>query len=191
MDIIQLAKILQLAGFLLAGIFGGILLDELVGGRVAKWFTSVFVGFVDRLREIMQAEEEYGIGWEDLKGYILVLLGVGWLTVLMIGWLGHISILLWIGVGLYCTQNMVYLVLRLLSFRRHSIEVQLALFVPMAVSGLIWLWSFVAIILLGLLVVARSVMRKLGNPRTPKAAFTVLGFLILLTGLVIDAIAAF
>ena len=42
MSIVQLAKILQLAGFLLASIFGGILLDKAVGGKIAEWAISLY-----------------------------------------------------------------------------------------------------------------------------------------------------
>ena len=104
LDIIQLAKILQLAGFFLASVFGGILLDELVGGKIAKGFTSLLVGFVDRLKKFMQKLEKGLIKREVPEDGYMVAFFFFWsgsLTALIIGWLKHIPVLLWTGVSLY------------------------------------------------------------------------------------------
>lgn len=219
MTIIQLAKLLQLAGFLLAGIFGGILLDELVGGKIAKRFTSMFVGFVDRLRKFMQklakdiirAEEpEEPVPWRFIVAFFFFWSGS--LTVLIIGWLKHISVLLWIGVSLYSLYAMSHLVgIALIMFvprikamfpriravrkarglpARESLQ-EYAQITALGLSGIGPLALLALLFLPYLLKVSSSTMKILANPRVPKVAFTVLGFVMLLAGLIIDAVAAF
>lgn len=144
---------------------------------------------MQKLRKYIASDDQAGDGCI----YIWGLLWMGSLTALMIGWLEHISVLLWVGVGLYC----VYMILPLWMLFGFFLFVsrvpthESALITLVLVSGIPWLLLFVQVILSGFLVVAISIIRMLANPRTPKAVFTVLGFLILLTGLIIDAIAAF
>lgn len=218
MTIIQLAKFLELSGFFLASVFGGILLDELVGGRVARGFISLFVGFADRLRKLMQKLAKGTMTIKELKGHVRPLLLVcflwmGSLTALIIGWLENISVLLWTGVGLYSVYAIFFLVgvpvlvfvprmqkmfrIRMDAIRNGqnaSVKEFLLDYVPVAaaiVSGIGWLLILALFSLFCFLKVSSSTMKILANPRVPKAAFTVLGFLILLAGLIIDAIAAF
>lgn len=222
LDITQLAKLLQLVGFLLASVFGGILLDEVVGGKVAKGFTSLFVGFVNRLRKFMQRlakdiippeEPEYptSTGWEALAFFFF---WSGSLTALIVGWLKHIPVLLWIGVSLYSVYALGWLVgVPLLIFvprlqRRFGMrrpvripngkELSAKEFFPdyaviaaALVSGIGCIVLFALFFFSYFLKASSYIMKMLANPRVPKAPFVVLGFLILLAGLIIDAIAAF
>lgn len=218
MTIIQLAKFLQLAGFLLASVFGGILLDEAVGGKVAGGFVSLFVGFADRLRKLMQrlgkhiitVEEQEEPVWFTL---LLFFFWIGSLTAIIIGWLEHIPVLLWTGVGLYSVYAIFFLVVgpALMFvppiqkvFRTRIVAVQngqqlsakeffpdWALVTAAAVSGIVWLVMLAELFLPFFLAVSSSTMKMLANPRVPKAVFTVLGYVMLLAGLIIDAIAAF
>ena len=224
MDIIQLAKLLQLVGFLLASVFGGILLDKAIGGKIAEGFTSLFVGFVDRLRKFMQKLEKGLIKTEEPEeDGLMVAFFFFWsgsLTALITGWLKHISVLLWIGVSLYSVYALVWLlgvplllfVPRIPAAIGRILGIRIVRFVPMRngkeisakeffpdyavvaaalVSGIIWLVIFAQFFFSYFLKVSSYTMKMLANPRVPKAAFTVLGFLILLAGLIIDAIAAF
>lgn len=219
MDIIQLAKLLQLVGFLLASVFGGILLDKAVGGKIAEGFTSLFVGSVDRLREFMQKLARDTIPSEESEEPVpagLIVAGFflwsGSLTALLIGWLENISVVLWTGVGLYSAYASFFLFVgpafmfvpwiqarwgrivlvrngRELSAREFFPEY--ALIAAAAVSGIVWLLVFAQFFFSYFLKVSSYTMEMLANPRVPKAPFVVLGFLILLAGLIIDAIAAF
>lgn len=216
MDIIQLAKLLQLVGFLLASIFGGILLDKAVGGKIAEGFTSLFVGFVDKLRKFMQKLGKGLIKTEEPEEpWLIVAFFFFWsgsLTVLIIGWLKHISVMLWIGVSLYSVYALGFLLGVPLLLFVPRIQARFGRFVPMrngkelsakeyfpdyaviaaaAVSGIGCLLLFALFLFSYFLKVSSSIMEMLATPRVPKAAFTVLGFLMLLAGLIIDAIAAF
>ena len=225
MTIIQLAKCLQLAGFLLASVFGGILLDEVVGGRVARGFVSLFAGFADRLRKLTQrlAKDIIGVIEPDESVWPMLPICFFWivsLTTLIIGWLEHISVLLWIGVGLYSTYASFFLLLvpvflfapriqaaffRTVGIRNIRIaptqsgkELSTKEFLPLYVLGTALAVSGTGLLLLlaqhflsFFLAVSSSTMRMLANPRVPKAAFTVLGYLMLLAGLIIDAVAVF
>jgi len=210
-------------GFLLASVFGGILLDKAVGGKIAEGFTSLFIGFVGRLRKFTQKlakdiipskeseEPEYPTltGWEALA---LFFFWSGSLTALIIGWLKHISVLLWTGVGLYSAYASFFLFVgpafmfvpwvqarwgRIYAVRNGK-EIsakeffpEYALMTAAAVSGIVWLLVFAQFFFSYFLKVSSSIMKMLANPSVPKAPFVVLGFLILLAGLIIDAIAAF
>lgn len=207
-------------GFLLASVFGGILLDKAVGGKIAEGFTSLFVGFIDRLRKLMQKlakdiippkEPEYPTltWWEALA---LFFFWAGSLTALIIGWLEHIPVLLWTGVGLYSAYASFFLFVGpafmfvpwiqarwgRITPMRNGKEIsakeffpEYALMAAAAVSGIIWLVALALFSFSYFLKVSSYTMKMLANPRVPKAPFTVLGFLILLAGLIIDAIAAF
>ena len=221
MDIIQLAKLLQLVGFLLASVFGGILLDKAVGGKIAEGFTSLFVGFVDRLGKFMQKlakdiippeEPEYPTSVGTTVAFFFFWSGS--LTALIVGWLKHISVLLWTGVGLYSAYASFFLFVgpafmfvpwvqkvtktritpttlngKKLSAKEYFPDY--AVIASAAVSGVIWLMMFALFFFSYFLKVSSYIMKVLANPRVPKAPFVVLGFLILLAGLIIDAIAAF
>jgi predicted RND superfamily exporter protein len=210
--------LLQLGGFLLASVFGGFLLDQVVGGKVAERFISLFVGFADRLRKLMQklAKAIITVKEPEEPVWLLLVLCCFWivsLTALIIGWLEHISVLLWTGVGLYSVYAMFFLVLppalifvpwiqkvfrvRLVAVRNGQ-ELSAKEFFPdyalvaaVAVSGIAWLVLLALLFLSYFFTVSSSTMKMLANPRVPKAAFTVLGYLMLLAGLIIDAIAAF
>ena len=216
MDIIQLAKIFQLSGFLLASVFGGILLDKAVGGKIAKGFTSLFVGFVNRLRKFMQKLAK-DINPEPEEPWLMVAFFFFWsgsLTALIVGWLKHIPVLLWIGVSLYSVYALGWLVgVPLLIFvprlqRRFGMrrpvritngkELSAKEYFPdyarisaLIVSGIGCIMLFAVFFLSYFLKASSYTMKMLANPRVPKAPFVVLGFLILLAGLIIDAIAAF
>ncbi len=220
MSIIQLAKVLQLSGFLLASIFGGILLDKAVGGKIAEGFISLFVGFVNRLRKFMQKLAKYIIPpkepeyptltwWEALA---LFFFWSGSLTALIIGWLKHISVLLWTGVGLYSAYASFFLFVGpafmfvpwvqarwgRIVYVRNGRELsakeffpEYALMASAAVSGIVWLVALALFFFSYFLKVSSYTMKMLANPRVPKVAFTVLGFVMLLAGLIIDTIATF
>lgn len=219
MDIIQLAKLLQLVGFLLASVFGGILLDKAVGGKIAEGFTSLFVGFVNRLRKFMQKlakdiippeEPEYPTSMRLMVAFFFFWSGS--LTALIIGWLKHISVLLWTGVSLYSAYASFFLFVGpafmfvpwiqarwgRITPMRNGKEIsakeffpEYALMTAAAVSGIVWLVALALFFFSYFLKVSSYTMKILTNPRVPKAPFVVLGFLILLAGLIIDAIAAF
>ena len=223
MTIIQLAKVLQLAGFLFASVFGGILLDEVVGGKVANGFNSLLVGFIGRLSEFTQKQEKRVriIDEEDRQFmwsiWVMCSYWVAALTTLIIGGLEHISVLLWVGVGLYSLMAIGFLVgwpglilvsrlvprIRPLTSRilgKQLSERKLSpkeyfrkygLVTIAAASGIAWLLILAIVFLSFLLKTSGSAMRTLANPRVPKAAFVVIGYLALLAGLIIDATAAF
>lgn len=196
MTIIQLAKILQVTGFLLASIFGGILLDEAVGGKVARRITSLFMGFTDRLRRSTEKLVKWEILWEgrprERKGFeIYRILSIGFLIPLLIGWVEHIPVLLRMGICLYFTNNTISLGLLLLYNKRHPVVVRYTLFIPFILSGIFWFVTLTQPILTSFYRIGMVITKIFANRRTLKVTFTVLGFLILLTGLIIDAIAAF
>jgi hypothetical protein len=60
-----------------------------------------------------------------------------------------------------------------------------------AASGIIWPLLLAQLSLSVFLGASRYAMRILANPRLPKPAFVVLGYLMLLAGLIIDTVAVF
>jgi hypothetical protein len=210
LDIIQVAKLLELVGFLLASVFGGILLDEVAGGKVAMRLIAVFVGFSHRLRELTK-RVPYKIRRVPEVQVIEVvssafLLWGGAVTVLVVGWLKHISVLLWTGVGVYSTYVISAMTLMGLdivfhrsisigqdSFRPAGTKWSPAVIARLAagVTGVTWLILFAMILLSYFVLVCGSVLTILTNPRTPKFSFTILGVLMLVAGLILDVIAAF
>lgn len=220
---IQLAKVLQLAGVLLASVFGGILLDEAIGGKAAKRFGSLVVGSIGRLSKFTQelekrvrmTDERMGVSaWMVIWG--LCFLWVAAITTLIIGTVDHISVLLWVGVGLYSLLATGFVVIwpvvvfvslhvprvRPLAkpfigtidkrrFSRKAYLREYALVTPVSASGLIWPVVLIVFSLSFFLKVSGSAMKTLAGPRVPKAAFVVMGYLVLLTGIVLDIVAAF
>jgi hypothetical protein len=217
LDIIQLAKLLQLVGVLLASVFGGILLDEAIGGRVARWLESLFVGFANGLeglpRKLPSEIREFGERGQACLALLFFLFGAGSLTALVIGALQRIHILLVIGgilYGLYVFIMLVVMSPMILFSVIVPTPVQVAVedeeeqalinsvtlprvmgYFLLAASSIYWLLLIAQASASYLLKAFGFITRILSNRRTPKVFFTVLGGLMLIAGLILDVVAAF
>jgi hypothetical protein len=216
MDITQAAKLLETLGFLLGSIFGGILLDEAVGGKLAAWFRSLLITSADRVRIIAKKMWERIINPEELNSLILIVViasvYVSSFILIIIGWTQHIPIVLWTGIGLYSVYALFVLGMPILFFvpgiqkitgfrlvaEREGRVISKKEFLPefsiwmlVLLPGIIWIPLLAWLLICAFFKASESTMKTLSKPKVPKVSLTVLGYTMLLSGLIIDTIVSF
>lgn len=216
MDITQVAKLLETLGFLLGSVFGGILLDEAVGGKLAGWFRSLLIASADRLQRLAKKVGERIIEPEE-PGTLILIIGISFVwvssfTLIITGWAQHIPVVLWIGIGLYSVYALFLFGMPILFFvpgiqkilgcrlvaTREGRVISTKEFLPefailmlLTVSGTLWLLLLTWLLIYAFFKVSESTMKILSKPQVPKVSLTVLGYMMLLSGLIIDTIVSF
>jgi len=198
MSLRQVALVFQIAGFMLATIFAGIIFNREMLGRLYDGMNSKFINLSNTLREQYLSLAKYLEHPELVEQIGSAIVRSIALTFAIVGCLNNISWLFWLGIffcSVYIIITVVLSIWRQINMPRYAdrlwlypLFIFLNLLITFLIAPLLLILFFLFVLLHGIITLSAVTVVEHGN--VIRKALIVLGSLLLFIGLILELIYA-